>query len=789
VDLSSALNIAIGVAAFAAGAAAVYRLSGPVGKSTARPNARPFIAPATQRPASHMPIRGFTDLCRVTETLALLSSVERKTRFSQANFQRDCLPVLEQLADFVQMLPASESHHHAHPGGLWQHLLEVADAALGFRAGLELPPGAATEERKRLEHRWTYAVFVAALLHDVGKPVTDVLVTLYTNEPRDGRAWAPLAGPMRSFGAHWYSIAFADSSERDYQAHAKLGAMLLHGFVPPRVSRWLAEDSDILAQLLAYLSGEDKDGALGSIIKRADSDSVRRNLLHGPRTRFASARTRPLVERLMEALRRMLVEGGTLPLNRPGAAGWVYDGKVWFVCARLADEVRAYLSQHESLQGVPGKDKNDRLFDTWQEYGAVDSAPDGGAIWRVRVECEAWSPPDAFTVLCFPLKNLYSDASLYPAPMKGRVLPVGAAPTPQVGPQESAPAGTGPVALSSPVLQREPPANALPASAMAQPVAGISDHTSSRPPSRPANAAVTAGEPSAARAAKGADAASATTLSLTAAPAAPALVGPVEPVKAHPGSPPDSQSGSQGGSGSSSQSAASTHPGTAGGLPADTGTREPSAAAGAAHAGEDTLPVHETARAELVADRPLTTPELGSPLRPREKGQRPPGAVSSAGRSPSPAATAFMAWVAQSVGSGSLKYNEDGALVHFVPEGALLLSPEIFRRFLSEHESVGGGPIADLRQSHGDRAFARLQNELAKSGWTVRNGDENMHYYAFTKADKTLSRTASFCLIGKPDVFWNPVPAPNERITRAPRPKRMALPVATHAGAAPRSTA
>lgn len=796
-DLSSALNIAIGVAAFAAGAAAVYRLSGPVGKSTARPNARPFIAPATQRPASHMPIRGFTDLCRVTETLALLSSVERKTRFSQANFQRDCLPVLEQLADFVQMLPASESHHHAHPGGLWQHLLEVADAALGFRAGLELPPGAATEERKRLEHRWTYAVFVAALLHDVGKPVTDVLVTLYTNDPRDGRAWAPLAGPMRSFGAHWYSIAFADSSERDYQAHAKLGAMLLHSFVPARVSRWLAEDSDVLAQLLAYLSGEDKDGALGSIIKRADSDSVRRNLLHGPRTRFASARTRPLVERLMEALRRMLVEGGTLPLNRPGAAGWVYDGKVWFVCARLADEVRAYLSQHESLQGVPGKDKNDRLFDTWQEYGAVESAPDGGAIWRVRVECEAWSPPDAFTVLCFPLKNLYGDASLYPAPMKGRVLPVGSPASPQVGsqvgPHVSAPAGAGTVAHSSPPLQGEPPASAHPAAAVAQPSTGSSDHTSSRLPSRPANAAVPASEPSAARAVKRGDAAGATTPSPIAASAAHAPAHPVERVKEHPGSPPGSPSGSQAGSKSSAQpsaqSAASAHAGPAGGLPADTRPREPSAGPGAAHAGEDMLPAHETARAELVADRPLTTPELGSPLRPREKGQRPPGAVSSAGRSPSPAATAFMAWVAQSVGSGSLKYNEDGALVHFVPEGALLLSPEIFRRFLSEHESVEGGPIADLRQSHGDRAFARLQNELAKSGWTVRNGDENMHYYAFTKADKSLSRTASFCLIGKPEVFWNPVPAPNERITRAPRPKRMALPVAPQPGGVPRSTA
>jgi len=768
VELSSALNIAMCVAAFATGAAAVYRLGRPVAKSTARPNSRPFVPPSTQRPTSHLPVRGFMDLCKATETATLLASVERKTRFSQANFQKDCMPVLEQLADFVQMLPASESHHHAHPGGLWQHLLEVADAALGFRAGLELPPGAATEERKRLEHRWTYAVFVAALLHDVGKPVTDVLVTLYTNDPRDGRAWAPLAGPMRSFGAHWYSISFADSSERDYQAHAKLGAMLLHSFVPPRVIRWLAEDCDVLTQLLAYLSGEDKDGALGSIIKRADSDSVRRNLLHGPRTRFAAARTRPLVERLMEALRRMLVEGGSLPLNRPGAAGWVYDGKVWFVCARLADEVRSYLSQHESLQGVPGKDKNDRLFDTWQEYGAVESAPDGGAIWRVRVECEAWSPPDAFTVLCFPLKNLYGDASQYPATMKGRVWPIGVPAGPPPGPPAGALAGTPPLKPSAaPAI-----AHALaPAIAPAIAPAGASIAASAGiPPSRPTGP----GEEATGSPAADSDAAANVSSIRSQAPpheaASLTIAKPAETTSVQ----------------SDRQAAAPALPPQAAEVPA--ASRALSGEAAAVEVSEDTLAAHETARAELASDRPLTTPALGSPLRPREKGQRPPGAVSSASRSPTPAATAFMAWVAQSVGSGSLKYNEDGALVHFVPEGALLLSPEIFRRFLSEHESVEGGPIADLRQSHGDRAFARLQNELAKSGWTVRNGDENMHYYAFTKADKSLSRTASFCLIGKPEVFWNPVPAPNERITRAPRPKRMALPVATQPGATSRST-
>lgn len=188
---------------------------------------------------------------------------------------------------------------------------------------------------------------------------------------------------------------------------------------------------------------------------------------------------------------------------------------------------------------------------------------------------------------------------------------------------------------------------------------------------------------------------------------------------------------------------------------------------------DELLSQEDTASADTRAATASTTPELGSPLRPKDRSLRHP---TVAGKGPSPGASAFMAWVAQAVGSGELKYNEDGALVHFVREGALLLSPEVFRRFMAAHEGVTNGPIAALRMTHGDRAFARLQNELAKSGWTVRNGDENLHYYRFIKADKTLSRIASFYLIGRPELFWNPVPAANDRIRPAARPKKLPVP-------------
>jgi hypothetical protein len=239
---------------------------------------------------------------------------------------------------------------------------------------------------------------------------------------------------------------------RDYTAHQRLGIFLMQRLVPQPTLAWLAEDAELLAQLTAFLAGEDKTGALARIVIEADRESVRRNLLHGPRTRFASARAVPLIERLMEALRRMLAEGGRLPLNRPGAAGFVADGCVWFVSKRLADEVRAYLAANESAAGIPGPEKNDRLFDVWQEYGALIPNPDtGGAIWRVRVRTEGFD--QVLTLLRFPLDTLYAEAERYPAEFAGQVTPLTSAAEVV---EESSPQGTGQAPMDAPAADVTP---------------------------------------------------------------------------------------------------------------------------------------------------------------------------------------------------------------------------------------------------------------------------------------------------------------------------------------------
>jgi integrating conjugative element relaxase (TIGR03760 family) len=442
------LAVLLGTASVVSGVAVAF--------ATRAPRIRKPPVPAL--PAGWMPVLAAEDLTRHLGAQVQIEAIRTKTGISPANFERDYGQTLNRFMAFVQLLPASESHHHAQPGGLLLHALETADITLHLRRAQVLPPGVAPEDIQRREHRWTFGVFLAALLHDVGKPLADMRVILAKR--RGEGTWSPLAGDMAACGALHYRVTFDGVTRalpglpagRDYTAHQRLGVFLMQRLVPQSTLAWLAEDVELLAQLSAFLAGEDKTGALARIVIAADRESVRRNLLAGPRTRFASARAVPLIERLMEALRRMLAEGGRLPLNRPGAAGFVTDGCVWFVSKRLADEVRAYLAAHESATGIPGPEKNDRLFDVWQEYGALIPNPDsGGAIWRVRVRTEGFD--QVLTLLRFSLDTLYAEVERYPAGFAGQVTPLTSA---VEGEDVFSPQGAGQAPMEAPVADGTP---------------------------------------------------------------------------------------------------------------------------------------------------------------------------------------------------------------------------------------------------------------------------------------------------------------------------------------------
>lgn len=670
--------------------------------------------------AQHLPVLGYVELLNTTGMQGAVRRIGSSVGLSTENERRDVTPLIQRLTEFVQLLPASESHHHAQPGGLLIHLLEVARYALHFREGYRLPLGASPEDQMRHGARCSYAVLAGALLHDIGKPLCDLKVELVSGT--EDRPWVPLAGSMNEQGGQWYRVDFPEPAQRDYGAHARLPIVLLQRLVPCASLGWLAQYPPVLDELAAYLSGDTgaKDGALAKIVSEADRRSVAQNLLAGPRTRFASARTVPLIERLMEGLRRLLAQG-EVPLNRAGATAYCDGESLWCVAKTLAQAVRAYVVRHEQQQpgaaGIPSD--NNRLFDTWQEYGALVPTPEGGAIWTVEVTVGNWQ--QIFTVLRFPLERLYADPGRYP-----RALPPGAVRVVEAGKDEQ-PASECDIS------------SATPATAEVQP-----DPSGPDDPEQPVS-------PDSSRVLVDAQMDAHTAEPVGTPPML--LTMPDLPGAAGDGSAPVLAEG---------VSEPSSRDDTADFLP-------DSQSASAVQV--------EATRSREVSKADGPVPDLvTSPVRPKQNARVPAKSVASreGGRQPRPNAERFMAWVQEGIASGALPYNEAMARVHFVPEGMLLVTPAVFRDFEQAHPEAIEQTPAETPANGGrtPEPWKQVQRDFQKSGYPVAadSGSASRSYLIHYNIKGAGGRQLSVMLVPEPERFFNPVPPPNAMIQSKQKP-------------------
>lgn len=202
---------------------------------------------------------------------------------------------------------------------------------------------------------------------------------------------------------------------------------------------WLAGNREAFAPWLAALSGSVEEvGPLGKILLQADQQSVARNLAGtGIVPRLATAQAKPLAERLLTGL-RYLLDQGTLPLNRPGAAGFCVEEDLWLVSKRALDALREHLLA-EGQPGIPAR--NERLMDELQQHGLLIPNRDR-AVWTAEVRLEGWS--QRLTLLRFPVARLWPDPEARPQPTAGSVLPLtgrdgspGAAPLPPAAEADS----------------------------------------------------------------------------------------------------------------------------------------------------------------------------------------------------------------------------------------------------------------------------------------------------------------------------------------------------------------
>ena len=251
--------------------------------------------------------------------------------FPAESFALAARPLIDGYAEFVQLRPIPGSSRYGGPGGQLQRGLVTALRALDHRRGQILPRNAPPEILGALTHRWTYAVFAAALLRDAGR--------------------AQLDDSMRMF-------------ER---------------WVPPIVQAWLAEHPPLMAELRAVLVGRAvASSAIAELVERAVTgtrSSVKATLPPAQTTSIAGAveasvETAPIApeadgpeflegvdaagaerpRRFMEWVRQGIADG-TLPVNVRGAlVHGVEDGLL------LASPgiFRAFIRRDGAGQSEPG---------------------------------------------------------------------------------------------------------------------------------------------------------------------------------------------------------------------------------------------------------------------------------------------------------------------------------------------------------------------------------------------------------------------------------------------------
>ncbi|HFJ0421627.1 TPA: MobH family relaxase [Pseudomonas aeruginosa] len=407
-----------------------------------------------KRPSPTTPLSGDKSkgLIRPEPATALLSTPRRqlllehiwqRTSLSRKQFASLYLAPLERYAGLVQQFPASESHHHAYPGGMLDHGLEIVAYALKLRQPHLLPTGSSPEDQVVQAEAWSAGIAYAALLHDIGKIAVDLYI-----EYNDGSCWHPWHGPLIR------PYRFRYRQDREYRLHSAATGLLYRQVLDDEILDWLSTYPPLWSALLYVLAGQyEHAGVLGELVVQADRASVSQ-AVGGDPTRAMSAPKHSLQRKLINGLRYLLKE--ELKLNQAGPAdGWLTEDALWLVSKTVSDKLRAYLLS-QGIEGIPTN--NTAVFNVLQDHGMLQPTPDGKAIWRATViSTTGWSHTFTFLRLA---PALIWEGGDRPTPFTGTVV-VELEPNDAPAAQPTESLGGSPTADAKPERSADPDADSV----------------------------------------------------------------------------------------------------------------------------------------------------------------------------------------------------------------------------------------------------------------------------------------------------------------------------------------
>lgn len=305
----------------------------------------------------------------------LLSRIENSVGLPRDEYQRYLEPVLVQFAELAHLLPASENHHHNGPGGLLRHSLEVANLAMDKCLSAAFDAREIPARRSLRRFRWNVAGVIAGLLHDAGKPLSDITAIDLTGEHRWNYGAETLHQWSTRLGIQRYFLLWnADRHGR----HVETSLMLLGRLVPTATIEWLLEGGpDIQQAMIEAVAGSGKT-VLAEAVRWADGRSVDREMRRGSRTGSGGDTGVPVPRLVLDAMQRLLSDG-RWTANTPGSRVWTTVDGIFIAWTQGAEEVVNLIAQ----DGMPIPRTHDTLAGVLQSHGIIEPPPTGELYWLV----------------------------------------------------------------------------------------------------------------------------------------------------------------------------------------------------------------------------------------------------------------------------------------------------------------------------------------------------------------------------------------------------------------------
>ncbi|GAB3392074.1 MobH family relaxase [Azotobacter armeniacus] len=292
-------------------------------------------------------------------------------------YQRYVEPILINFAELAHLLPASENHHHAGPGGLLRHSLEVANLTLDGCLTTAFDTAETPARRSTRRWRWNVAGVAAGLLHDAGKALTDLRATDFEGKLE----WSPEQETLHQWaGRHKLDRYFLHWNAQRHEKHIQASVALVSTLIPAEARAWIQGGGrDIYDALLDAIAGNANRAPLTELVRRSDSASVKRDLLKGPSNARGGDTGVPVIRLVSDAMLRLL-STGRWTVNVPGSRVWVATDGVYIAWHSAAEEIVSLLVK-DGIVAIPRSPET--LLAILADHGLAQRRDDGDLYWLV----------------------------------------------------------------------------------------------------------------------------------------------------------------------------------------------------------------------------------------------------------------------------------------------------------------------------------------------------------------------------------------------------------------------